>query len=120
MKVLQFIILYLSGNVVFSLEHGAPSIACAHMLPGHFIASRLPILRQDGVSPYEVRAEIYGSYVRLSVNGSVNIQGFLIQARQTENGPAIGEFKLQSLSENLIAKHQDCSDKGVIIFVQSY
>ena len=119
MKVLQLIILYLSGNVVFSLEHGAPSKACVHMVPGH-IESRMPIPRQRGVTPYEVRAEIYGSYVRLSVNGSVNIQGFLIQARQTENGPAFGEFKLQSLSENLIAKHQDCSDKRVIIFVQSY
>lgn len=119
MKVLQLIILYLSGNVVFSLKHGAPSKACAHMLPGHF-GPRWPISRQYGATPYEVRAEIYGSYVRLSVNGSVNIQGFLIQARQTENGPAFGEFKLQNLSENLIARHQDCSDKGVIIFVQSY
>lgn len=118
MKVLQLIILYFSGNIVFGREHGAPPKSCFHMLPGHFQSFGFPITRQRGESPYEVKAEINGSYVRLSVNGSLNIRGFLIQARQTVNGPAIGEFKLQSQSENLIAKHQNCAEKGVIIVVQ--
>ena len=125
MKVLQLIILCLFGNVVFGLRNGGPPRACDHMQPGHkrSESTRLPLISRQLLNrtPYEVKAETHGSYVRLTVNGSANIQGFLIQARLTEKGPAIGQFKLKSQSENFIAKHQDCAEKGVIIsFVQHY
>ncbi|CAB4004885.1 Hypothetical predicted protein [Paramuricea clavata] len=109
MKILQLVILCLSGKVVFGRENGAPSDpkACDHMVPGHL--DPVPIPSKDlSRTPYEVKAEIDGSYVRLSVSGLVSVAGFLIQARQTSNSPAIGEFKLESQSNNSIARYQTC------------
>ena len=115
MKILQLVILCLSGKVVFGYGSGAPSNskACNHMVPGH--VDTVPIPRKDlSRTPYEVKAEIDGSYVRLSVSGLVSVAGFLIQARLTSNSPAIGEFKLQSQSNNSIARYQTCGKEVII------
>ena len=113
---LQLVILCLTGNV-FGEENGAPPKACKHMAPGHFMSGPHgpPISRRDlRDSPFEVKAEIVGRYVRLLVNGSTTIQGFLIQARQTENGSPIGKFKLQRQSNDSIAKYQNCLESEVL------
>ena len=111
MKALHLIVLCLTGKIVFGLETGAPSKACVSMFPQHKPLAIVPptILGKDlRTSPYEVKAEIVGMYVRLTVNGSRSVGGFLIQARQTENGRAIGKF-----NENVIAQYQDCTSKKV-------
>ena len=108
----------LTGEVVLGSRNGAPDKACGSMVPGHLMADQpgLPISRKDlRDSPFEIKAKIIGRRVRLSVNGSVPIEGFLIQARQTETSPPIGRFELQSQSNDSIAKYQNCFNNKVII-----
>ena len=96
---------------MFGWGNGAPTLACERMVPGHLMSDGygLPISRKDRRdSPFEVKAKIVGRHVRLSVTGSVPIEGFLIQARQTEKSPPIGRFELLSQSNDSIAKYQNC------------
>ena len=124
MKVLQLIILCLTGKVTFGFGNGAPAQACTYIAPGHFMTGEhgLPISRRDlRETLFEVNAEIVGSYVRLSVSPtrSVTVAGFVIQARETENASPIGKFELQSQSNDSIAQYMNCNSEVIIININA-
>ena len=120
MNVLQLVILCLTGKLVFGERNGAPENSCEYMNPAHERSSGFEFIPRKHLreTPYEVKAEMDGKYVRLSVSGTVPVAGFLIQARQTPNGSPIGKFKLPSESSDSIAKYQNCQDKKVIIYTE--
>lgn len=119
MKRLHQLIWYLTGlKVVLGFPSGAPPQSCFHMSPGHFrsVTPRIPIPRRDlRETPFKVWAVIDGTKVRVTVNGTVPLQGFIIQARLSPDGLAIGQFSLFSQANNSVAKYQDCSNKKVFL-----
>ena len=116
MKILYLFFLCFNGKVVFGRGSGAPETSCDHMIPGH--VDFVPIVGQQlSKTPYKVKAEIDGAFVRLAVSGSRSLAGFLIQARETESGPAMGEFKLTANTRKQ-TQYQNC--QSVKVFNNNY
>ncbi|XP_046851995.1 putative ferric-chelate reductase 1 homolog isoform X3 [Xenia sp. Carnegie-2017] len=91
----------------FATPGGAPRTTCRLMSFGHSKENGDLIPRQKKhTSPYEIRAEVVDSAVRLFIEGIV--RGFLIQVRQNSSGPALGKFTLTD-GNNSIAQYQNCS-----------
>ena len=72
--------------------NGAPSSQCVSMMPNHGVA-----LSQTVASPYQVKVDkayyMYGKKVHVSIeSSSLDIKGFLIQARPVGQNSAIGMF----------------------------
>lgn len=120
MELIQLVILCLTGKIVFGHSKGAPSDTCFYMLPGHTLSdSSPPAVPVDlSRSPYKVEAEIDGKNVRLSITGEMTVAGFLIQARQTEDGPPFGMFRFKPKQSNdSMVQYQDCTgDKYKVFF----
>lgn len=112
MRLLQMVLACLVSRTLLGKPDGAPTASCQYMLPGHITNSGLgrhpsPIQHQDvAESPYIINAtwDKQGEYVHVLITGST-IQGFLIQARETAVGPAVGKFK--NLSKE--SKYQICN-----------
>ena len=120
MWLIQVVLLVCISEVrlSFAYGNGAPPVSCDFMTPGH-ISSGAPVLEQnEASSKYTIKADWDEKrrYVQLSVTGST-LQGFLIQARETHDGPAVGNFKMLS---NELAKYQDCRQNKPKVYIYIY
>ena len=119
MWLIQVVLLVcISGvRLSFAYGNGAPPVSCDFMTPGH-ISSGVPVLEQnEASSKYTIKAvwDEKRRYVQLSVTGST-LQGFLIQARETLDGPAVGNFKMLSNE----VKYQDCRKSEPKVYMYKF
>ncbi|XP_013421696.1 putative defense protein 1 [Lingula anatina] len=86
---------------------GAPPAACVTMVPGH--NGTLP---QTGASPYTVSVQVSsytpGQTVSVTVRGTVDFKGLLLQARKEGTNEVVGTF--QTPPTNF--KFRPCPDGG--------
>ena len=108
--LLQIVLLFLSAETSLALSDGSPSYACMQMIPGHLAPNKknlIPDERKDG-SMYTVNAswddDEKREYIRVSITGDL-LRGFLIQARQSVDGVAVGDFEMLSND----TKYQNCT-----------
>lgn len=107
MLLVKVVLLCISGvRLSFAYGTGAPPRSCHFMTPGHKSLSAPVDEQSHESSNYTIKADWDDEYryVRLSVAGST-LQGFLIQARETKDGPAVGNFKMLPQE----SKYQNCS-----------
>ncbi|XP_071846866.1 putative ferric-chelate reductase 1 [Apostichopus japonicus] len=77
---------------------GAPPVACEDMTPGHVLNGNdsIPLSPSDEPSPFTVTvSEVefgQGGQVEVTIQGSVNFAGFLLQARQDGEDEPVGTF----------------------------
>lgn len=95
--LLPIVLVCLASRLALGHPNGAPNLSCKELIPGHtrkFGRHYFPISDQKGPSNYIIKAEWdeEREFVRVSITGST-LQGFLIQARETLDGPAVGNFK---------------------------
>ena len=114
-KVITPVFLLTIGvKFVSSYADGAPPLSCVNMRPDHLDPRsgdfRKPQFRP---SPYKFTArwDQRTRMIRVSISGE-RIQGFLIQGRLHNEGPAVGSFI--NIAEN--AKYQNCSLLPKVIF----
>ena len=114
MMLLQIVLLFLSAGTSLALPDGSPSYTCMQMIPGHLASNRknlIPDERKDG-SMYTVNAswddEEQREYIRVSITGDL-LRGFLIQARQSVDGDAVGDFEMLSND----TKYHNCTHEEV-------
>ena len=115
MLLLKFVFFCLLSKSSLAKSDGAPLASCGYMLPGHASHQGIhgvPINQQrKETSPYTINAtwERENRYVRLTITGS-QLKGFIIQARQSENGKAVGTFiEIDEFSNE--TKYHDCTGK---------
>lgn len=112
MKVLYVILGCFGGQISLGLPDGAPPKSCKYMLPGHLKGfgserhSELISHQPKESSRYIINAtwDEKHRYVHVSITGHI-LRGFLIQARQTQDGQAVGSFRMLSND----SKYQDCT-----------
>lgn len=117
--VIIVVALTMSVEMAWCYSTGAPPASCKFMVPAHIIevSGELQLVpEQQTNSSYDIQAswDSEYKYVRVVVTGDT-VQGFVIQGKTSDSGPAVGRFTKLSNYAQYQGLNDDCKGRKVSV-----